>query len=272
MPDPKVPVSSVPSMGRSLRTVKLKINGRCMNRCCFCVFNNRSEQLEDGDVSRLLRVIGKEWKGLLVINGGEPTIHPRFQEISYVLAGDARANRRGVGTNLRLFERRSSQSERIWSTILDCYDIVQIGCDDEHRNLDVVEQRVPELRSAGKEVYIQCAAEFASRRTHRRLRELDDQTGSRTRFTQVTNHGNYRASDPVPPRKFLCDKRRREVLIDCDGEIFFCFQQDFSTSEGNFFQLDDTELRHLIFNRVPTEPYRSCPDCSRRSPEVSIRS
>jgi len=248
-----------------LQAVKLKINGRCMNSCRFCVFHSRDELLELADVQRVVEALGEHWRGQVILNGGEPTIHPRFVEIAEGLNAMAPGLRRGLGTNLRLFEAHRPTRQREWCTVISCFSLVQVGCDDEHANIDIVELRVPELRAEGLEVYINCLDGYYSARTRDRLLALDARVGSRTRFSSPLVHANFSADKPHPDARYLCDKRRREVLIDCDGSIYFCFHQEFIEPAGNLHHLDWRPLADLLLLGAPERPYRACAACPYRA-------
>jgi len=252
-----------------LRTIKVKINGRCMNACRFCTFHGRKERLEWEHVERVLRAAPGDWRGQLLINGGEPTLHPRFVSIARRLGALRPRLRVGLGTNLRLFERMASGrqvSDRVierWTALCSCFDLVQIGCDDEHRNLRVVRRLVPRLREQGVEVYLNCLLEAASEQIRSSLRTLDRQTGSITRFGHVTPRGEARPSGPVSSAPGLCVKRRRELLVDCDGALFFCFNQELARPVGMLQALGRGELRALVRYHVPAQPYAACASCDR---------
>lgn len=257
-----------------LSTVKVKINGRCMNSCRFCTFHGRSETLEVEHLERVLAALPEGWTGQVLVNGGEPTLHPRFVEMAERLGTLRPGCRVGVGTNLRLFERgtegphRTSRIEACWDALLRCFDLVQVGCDDEHRNIDVVERLVPLLRHNGIDVYLNCMAEFASERTRTRLRALDATTGSSTRLCSVTPR--TRSATPVASADegALCVKRGRELLVDCDGAIYFCFNQELEVPVANLHRTGDTALRALARTYVPPAPFRACSSCSRFVPAV----
>jgi hypothetical protein len=257
-----------------LQTIKVKINGRCMNACRFCTFHGRPERLEWENVERVLRAAPEGWTGQVLVNGGEPTLHPRFVVIAKALDALRPGCRVGVGSNLRLFEHMAagrSVSSRVtacWEALLNCFDLAQIGCDDEHRNLEVVEKLVPELRDRGVDVYLNCLVEAASTETCTRLKALDARTGSRTRFSHITPRGSVRAARAVALSSTpLCAKRRRELLVDCDGMLHFCFNQELERPIGNLHALNDEALRRVVRGHVPTRPYAACATCTRFQPE-----
>ena len=261
-----------PSVVEPVQVIKVKINGRCMNACRFCTFHGRPERLEWPQVSRVLRAAPEGWRGLVLINGGEPTLHPRFVTIAERLGALRPGLRVGLGTNLRLFERMAAGVatpdgiRARWRAILACFDLVQIGCDDEHRNLDVVERLMPSLREAGHEVYLNCLVEAASPATQERLRALDCATGSQTRFAHVTPRGAERQRASEQGTRGLCARRRHQLLVDCDGAIHFCFDQELERPVANLHELDDAELREIVRHYVPLRPFEACPRCRSFAP------
>jgi len=264
---------SEPTALLPVQTIKVKINGRCMNACRFCTFHGRPERLEWAHVARVLHAAPEGWTGQVLVNGGEPTLHPSFVAIAQALHALRPGCRVGVGSNLRLFERMAEGfvvSPRVlarWKVMLACFDLVQIGCDDEHRNLDVVVRLVPELRARGVDVYLNCLLEAASEGTLARLRALAERTGCHVRFSHITPRGTQRRSESEPASDVLCAKRCRELLVDCDGALHFCFNQELERPVGNLHALDDEALRRLVRGYVPAQPFGACGSCERFQPE-----
>lgn len=253
----------------SLGTIKFKINGLCMNRCCFCIFNNDSRILSMEDIEKVLYAVPDDWKGQILINGGEPTLHENIISIGEYLSARYENSRLGLGTNLRIFEKKNPKSDSIFKSIIDHYNLVQIGCDDEHRNLEIVERLVPVITANGLDVYINCIQEYATEETVLRLKELDNISGSKTRLSSVLDHSRFHREDITHADK-LCARRQQEVLIGNDGEIYFCFKQDFLRSIGNIRNLEVNEINELLFHSTIKEPYSACSVCPHYEPEVNI--
>ena len=256
------------SKKHTLETIKFKINGSCMNSCCFCIFNNDSRILTIEDIEKVLDAVPDDWRGQILINGGEPTIHKNIIDISKYLSVRCESCRLGIGTNLLIFEKKSLRTDSILRSIIDHYDLVQIGCDDEHRNLEIVESLVPVLTANGLEVYINCIEEYATEATVLRLKELDNISGSNTRLSNVLDHSRFHRENITQVDK-LCARRQQEVLIGNDGEIYFCFKQDFLKSIGNVRDLQVDEINELLFHFKIKEPYNACSVCPYYEPEVN---
>lgn len=248
-----------------LKTIKFKINGICMNKCRFCIFHDNPARLDYRDMDKVMGVFPRDWRGQILINGGEPVLHPDIADISARLASNHTRQRRGIGTNLLYFKNRNAARQSLFTHILACFDLFQIGCDDEHKNIDVVERIVPEIIAAGKEVYINCLLEYCSKDTRARLEKLDQQHGSVTRFVHAKDYTalarmhldrNLDTLERAP-----CSRRYKEVLIDCDGKIFFCFNQEFADSSGNIHDMTNNALRQVLFEDEIKYPFRACKSC-----------
>jgi cyclic pyranopterin phosphate synthase len=251
-----------------IETIKFKINGVCMNNCCFCIFNSDSRTLTIEGIERVLAALPKNWNGQILINGGEPTLHRDIVEMGEYLSTRFPDSRLGIGTNLKLFEKKEIKSDSIFESLLKYYDLVQIGCDDEHMNLKIVESIVPILTANGLDVYINCIEEYATKETILRLKTLDLKYGSKTRLSKVLDHSLFH-NENIKPVNRLCARIQKEVLINNDGEIYFCFKQDFTKSAGNINNLGIAEIEKLLFYTPITEPFKACSICPYYEPAVS---
>lgn len=249
----------------TIETIKFKINGVCMNNCCFCIFNNDSRTLAIEDIKKVLDALPRSWKGQILINGGEPTLHRNIVEIGEYLSARCQDSCLGLGTNLRLFEKKNLKSDSILKSVMNHYDLVQIGCDDEHGNLEIVERLVPILSANGLKVYINCIKEYATEETILRLKTLDFKSGSKTRLSNVLDHSRFH-NEKIKTVKRLCTKHQKEVLIGNNGEIYFCFKQDFIKSAGNIKNLGTDEIEKLLFHTPIEETYQACGICPHYEP------
>jgi cyclic pyranopterin phosphate synthase len=251
-----------------IETIKFKINGVCMNNCCFCIFNNDPRILTIKDISKVLTALPKNWKGQILINGGEPTLHRDIMDIGKYLSTRFPDSRLGIGTNLKLFEKKELKSDSIFTSLLQYYNLVQIGCDDEHMNLEIVESIVPILTANGLDVYINCIKEYATKETILRLKALDLKYGSKTRLSNVLDHSLFH-NENINLAKRLCARNQKEVLVNNDGEIYFCFKQDFTKSAGNINNLGIDDIEKILFHTPITEPFKACSICPYYEPVVS---
>lgn len=119
-----------PSLLRAC-TIQLKINGRCVNKCSFCKFHDDPSLLEVHDIEKFFEMIGHQrFKGL-IINGGEPTIHPCFMDICDFLSDRFTGKvRLRLGTNLIPLAWSTERYQNIYKKVLPIFDHFDVGCDD----------------------------------------------------------------------------------------------------------------------------------------------
>lgn len=102
-----------------VNAVKFKINGRCINKCRFCPFHNDPHQLEVRDIAHFFDIAGNKPFKRLVVNGGEPTIHPRFSDICIYLRKHCQDQIISLGTNLIPFSWSSGRYTNLKETIFE---------------------------------------------------------------------------------------------------------------------------------------------------------
>jgi GTP 3',8-cyclase len=250
-----------------VKVIKLKINGICLNSCSFCMFHENKSRLSLGDVERVFNQIQSLNIPLIVINGGEPTLHPEFEAISKFLRSRFKGKiKLQIGTNLRLFENRSPRLNNIYEAMVSTYDRISIGCDAEHKNIDIVEKTVPDLRNRGLEVSITTVEGYSDNSLLERLELLSEKYSARVRVSQV-NH--FSQDNNEKSLNHLCMLRRDTALIDCDGAVYFCSYQELEKQVFNIHSVPDCELNDRLFNYVPKELYKYCVDCHRYVSEIA---
>jgi hypothetical protein len=239
--------------------VKVKINGRCVNRCCFCPFHSDPHLLEADDLTRLFDMIERPRFHRIDINGGEPTLHPRFAEIAALLR--QRFGGRVVlhlGSNLIPLAPRGPRARRRLQVALDGFDMLSVGCDDEHRNVHCLEQLAPEIVGSGRLLCVNVMEQYCSADTRRRILAVRDRVGMRVSFSQV--HHFY-AERPRPNDTSVpCRHRTRELLVNCNGDAFFCFHQEMEAPLFNLHTVTRDALNWYLNDYLP-EPYRFCAAC-----------
>jgi hypothetical protein len=199
-----------------------------------------------------------------VINGGEPSIHPSFGDISAFLKQKyKRTVRLELGTNLVPLHRKTEHWQRIWREVLTTYDGLQIGCDDEHANIDQVEQLVPQALAAGLSVAINVIESYCRDETRRRILALSYCHGVRLAFSRLMH--DYRNLPMLRDSPGLCRHRARDLMVACDGNVFFCFQQEHERPLFNLREASDEIGRHLLFEHEPGV-YAFCRCCDRYEP------
>ena len=95
-------------------TIKIKINNNCINKCSFCVFHQSNDRLSLNNIKRFLGLIDNLKYYRIVINGGEPTIHPDYLQIIEFLKyyKEKKKVRLELGTNMIQIGRASCR-ERV---------------------------------------------------------------------------------------------------------------------------------------------------------------
>lgn len=249
-------------------TAKIKINGRCVNKCVFCPFHNDPRLLEVQDIAHFFDLVCEHRFLALVINGGEPTIHPRFSEIcDYLKERFKNEMLLVLGTNLIPLGSRSPRYRRAYDQILGTYDRMEIGCDDEHKNIQFVERFVPEIIEAGLKVTINVMAAYCSEETTKRIRAVKDRFGVKVIFSTV--HHSCESSNTINKSSLPCTKQFRDLLVNCNGDTFFCYHQEMESPLFNLFSVTEEEFSHYLHrHRLP--PYRFCACCPVYAPQRSL--
>jgi len=150
--------------------MKIKINGVCVNSCAFCPFHGDPRRLEVNDIANFFDMIEKPKFCSIDINGGEPTIHPHFPQICAFLK--ERFKGRVIltlGTNLIPISWSRGRYPEIYQRVLETYDVVAVGCDDEHKNIHLLERMAPQIISAGLRLNVNVVKAYCSDATRQRI-------------------------------------------------------------------------------------------------------
>ncbi|MEU3783419.1 radical SAM protein [Streptomyces sp900129855] len=239
---------------RTLKTAKIKITTKCNRHCDFCIFADGGQGVNmpvetfRTVLDRLDQVPFRQ----LHINGGEPTVHREFVELS-ALARERFPDRTMVlGTNAVTLARNT----RLLDATLAHYDQVLIGCDDEHGNYDEVLATVPVLRSAGKTVVVNSVLEAVDPAWLTRLADLCQEHGA----IQVTNHVHHiDVGQPTNELRGLCDRYvDQHLMIEVDGSCYRCFNA-MAKYDSEFGVWDDDFAEKVFAPR--TKHYGFCLKC-----------
>ncbi|HPQ72070.1 MAG TPA: hypothetical protein PKW95_23315 [bacterium] len=248
-----------------LEVVKLKINGVCLNSCCFCHFHNDRQILSHYDVVRFFQALKREDYRLIVINGGEPTLHPEFLKISDFLRDHFKGRKKlQLGTNLRIFEKMNRKRHLLLQTMLVTYDRISVGCDLEHRNIDILEYLAPVILANGLELSITTISGYYDSSLLSRLEQMARMQKVTLRISPINHIGQ---GEPIRTVKTLCALRRNALLINCDGKAYFCFEQEFAEPAFQLSEIEHLDLEGLVYNNIPMRPYNFCSYCLRYIPE-----
>ncbi len=248
--------------------IKIKINGFCPNKCSFCPYHDDPRRLNVKDLAHFFDMIENPRYKRIDINGGEPTVHPQFMEICDFL----RERFKGkvalhLGTNLIPLSHRRKKAKlaSMFDKVMDTFDMISVGCDDEHMNIDHLEELGPEIIKSGKRLCVNVMEEYCSPELLTRLHDLKDRTGMRISFSAVhhfVHEGPARNDTSVP-----CNRIVHELLMDCNGDAFFCFHQEFAKPMFNLFTVTKEELNYYLEKNMP-EPYRFCDNCVLYKPQI----
>ncbi|MGW4792728.1 radical SAM protein [Nonomuraea sp. NPDC004297] len=239
---------------RTLKTAKIKITTKCNRDCGFCIFANGAQgenmplELFATILDRLESIPFQQ----LHINGGEPTVHRDFSELSRLARARLPETVMVLGTNAITLAR----NQRLMATAMACYDRILIGCDDEHGNFDQVEAVVPALRRAGKTVVVNSVLEAIDEARRIRLARLCDRHGA----VHVTNHVHHiDVGQPANQLGGLCARYLdQHLMIELDGSCYRCFNA--MAKDDSEFSVWDPDFPAKVF-APRRNHYRFCLRC-----------
>jgi hypothetical protein len=122
----------------------------------------------------------------------------------------------------------------------------------------------PEIVGAGVSLVVNVVEPYCSRETRRRIMALRDALDMTVTFSPVEHH--YKARTPVRAVSLPCRYRTRDLLLNCNGDAYFCFHQEFEKPLFNLFTVGQDELDFYLSHYDP-EPYHFCSCCTRYRPE-----
>lgn len=251
-------------MTTPLDAIKLKINGVCMNKCKFCQFHNSLDRLSVFDLKKFFNKIdSRNYNRFrrIIINGGEPTLHPDFIKINDLLRSLFRNKKRlEIGTNLRLFEVNNIHTRKILESIYSTYQRIQVGCDDEHKNIDIVEKLIPEFCRRNIKMAINSIDGYYSKETKLRLLKISKAFGIKLFFSPLAHMWQKK---PFIGHESLCKKRREDFLVDCNGNAYFCYQQELEKPIFNIHKTSKSDFNYFLFDYIPEKKYKFCDYCEK---------
>jgi hypothetical protein len=246
--------------------IKLKINGLCVNSCAFCPFHSDPSRLEVDDLRLFFDNLQTNPARTIAVNGGEPTIHPDFLAICDYLREEFGSIRRLVlGTNIIPFSYRSDRYRAVFQSAIETFDVLQVGCDDEHRNIDTVEQLAPVFIDAGLRLRINVITQFCSQDTKRRILAVRDRWSATVTFSPLAH--DYRSLPRIHRLTAPCLDRLRWLTIHCDGNVFFCNQQEFEQPIFNLHTVAPERIDDFVNRHDPGPFYRFCECCHQYLPD-----
>jgi hypothetical protein len=247
--------------------IKFKINGLCVNNCSFCMFHNDPHRLEVKDIDYFLNLLGNREFGRIIINGGEPTLHPHFLDICDYLKERFRGRiSLRLGTNLITLSKNSPRAAAMRSKVFETFDHIEVGCDDEHRNIDIVEKLAPIIIDSGISFDLNVLSAYCSESIRRRIMTLRSRCDFRLFFSEL--HHFYEDKPRRNNTSTRCRNRVRSFLLNCDGSAFYCFQQEMAKPLFNLASVTKEKMEYY-FTEYDPEPYQYCSCCPLYRPEIS---
>jgi len=245
-------------------SLKLKINGRCINKCKFCLFHNDSHLLEVKDIEHFFSMTSNHVFTSITINGGEPTIHPRFLDICAYLKKQFK-NRcfLTLGTNLIPWRWEKGRYAGMPDFILKTFDRIEVGCDDEHRNIEVLEYFTPIITGAGLMLTVKVLREYCNDKTKKRILAIKKKYRIKVSFSELDHF--YKSRSIIEKISTPCKNSARDLLINCNGDAFFCYHQEMEKPLFNLFKTSSEEIA-IYLNEFEPKPYHFCSCCSHYHP------
>ncbi len=248
--------------------IKIKINGLCTNRCVFCPFHSDPEKLEVKDLTRFFDMIENPKYRRIDINGGEPTLHPRFLEICTFLKDRFKGRvALHLGTNLIPIARNDARWSRIREEVFSTFDMISVGCDDEHKNIQHLEEFAPIIVGKGIRLSVNVMTAYCSQDIKDRIIALKKAVGFRVSYSDV--HHYYEDRPVVNEAMIPCRRQVHELMLNCNGEGFFCFHQEFEEPVFNLHTVEKDALNYFLSEYVP-DPYRFCGVCTLYKPKRGL--
>jgi hypothetical protein len=171
-----------------------------------------------------------------------------------------------LGTNLIPLAWSKGRYINVRKTIYETFHAIEVGCDDEHRNIDLLERFAPEIVEAGIKLDVNVMKDYCSDETKERILAVKDRYGIKVSFSHV--HHFCDSQPAINDMSRDCRKRAKGLLINCNGDAFYCFLQEMERPLFNIFTVTDEELVYYVFRHDP-EPYRFCSCCRSYVPESS---
>ena len=233
--------------------IKIKITDRCDRACRYCVFNNQSVDLGFEQYKKMLHLIQPINFEKLHINGGEPLLNPAFEDMILYTRELFPDKTLVLGSNLVQLKKR----KKLIDFIGDNFQEVCVGCDLEHRNIDIVEEVVPLLcKDRNVTVVLNSIIEYMDEDLELRCENLRN----RWDVICVRNHVYHIKSGKVinSLSKGLCSNQNKVLMIQENGDYYRCFNCAIpDDKEGNIFS---TDFLDTIYQPRTTH-FSFCPWC-----------
>jgi hypothetical protein len=246
-------------------SLKLKINGKCVNKCRFCLFHNDSHRLEVKDIDHFFSMTNNHVFKSITINGGEPTIHPGFFDICAYLKDHFKNRCRLIlGSNLIPWRLGKEKYVNLQECIFKTFDQVNVGCDDEHRNIDHLEYFTPVILKAGLLLSVNVLREYCSDETKQRILAIKKQYEEykvKVSFSEIDHFYESKPKSVINEISTPCKQSARDLVINCNGDAFLCYHQEMEKPLFNLFTTPPEEVAFYL-NESKPKLYHFCSVCS----------
>ncbi len=239
--------------------IKIKITNRCNRNCSFCVFNNNDKDLSFDEFKDILEIIRHFDFNKFHINGGEPLINENF-EVMVKYAKKIFPNKIFVlGSNLVAM----NNSPELIKFVKNNFDEICVGCDEEHKNIEILKRLIPILREDSNiQIIVNTLIEYCNPSLMDELKELKDKYG----VILVTNHV-YHKIDGKPINNLsrgVCKQQGQKVImIQENGDVYRCF--NCCIPDDKETNVHDSDFIERI-NTTRKNHYKFCGWCKKYEP------
>ena len=237
----------------------IKITNRCNRNCTFCVFNNNDTDMSFEKFKNIINIISKLDFDKLHINGGEPLINREFKDMIKYAKEVFPDKKIVLGSNLVAMEKNPDLLEFAKNN----FDEICVGCDSEHKNIEILEKLVPELKKdSNVQIIVNTLLEYCDFSLMNRLEKLKKECN----IILVTNHVYHKISGPHinDLKEGLCTQGGEKVImIQENGDVYRCFNCCIpDDKEMNIYDSDFLEKINIERNKH----YKFCGWCKKYEP------
>lgn len=199
--------------------VKIKITNRCNRNCSFCVFNNNDKDLSFDEFKNMLEIVKNLDFDKFHINGGEPLVNKDF-ELMIKYAKYVFPDKKFVlGSNLVAL----NNSPELIKFIKNNFDEICVGCDTEHKNIEILKKLIPILKTdSDVQIIVNTLIEYCNSSLMNELIDLKNKYD----IILVTNHVYHKIEGKAINNlsRGLCKQRGQKVImIQENGDVYRCF-------------------------------------------------
>lgn len=233
---------------------KVKITEKCNRDCSFCVFHNTTNEMNIDTFKKIVEKCKDINFDTFHINGGEPLTHSAFVEITNYIKECFPNKKLVLGTNGILFSKKE-----IYECVIENYDEVCIGCDDEHRNIEYLEKYLPNMIEDGNLLFIiNSINQYTSDDIKKRLKLLKEIFPKN--IILVTNDVHHIENNYEPHKLTkLCNQGgKRVIMVDEQGQVYRCFNSKVP-DDIEFSIFDNDAIRRI--NTPRNKHYKYCVFC-----------